>query len=225
MTMLAQSFRPTPHQTEPIESCFRKALLEADAPTYPYRHWLLRDALPAEHAHSLSALPFPAPNQMEHDGRRETNNAKRVYFTPDHQRQFSVCADFVEAFNGASMRRFLHQMTGADLDGALLRVEYCQDTGSFWLEPHTDISVKKFTMLIYLSDDPALSNCGTDVYDATSEHQLVHTAPYAFNGGLIFVPGTDTWHGFRRRDINGIRKSLIVNYVSPDWRDRWELAV
>ena len=225
MTMITQTLESKSHQAEKIEGCFIRSFLLSDEKNHPYRHWLLRHALPIDFAQRLSALPFPAPDQMHHDGRRETNNAKRVYFTPDHQKQFSSCTDFVEAFNGASMRSFLHQMTGADLDDALLRVEYCQDTGSFWLEPHTDISVKKFTMLIYLSDDPALSNCGTDVYDATPEHHLVHTAPYAFNGGLIFVPGTDTWHGFRRRDINGIRKSLIVNYVAPEWQDRWELAV
>ena len=96
--------------------------------------------------------------------------------------------------------------------------------GDFWLEPHTDIPAKRFTMLIYLSDDPALENCGTDIYDATRDHVLVHTATYKFNGGLIFVPGSDTWHGFSRREIKGNRKSLIINYVGSEWRDKWELA-
>jgi hypothetical protein len=38
------------------------------------------------------------------------------------------------------------------------------------------------------------------------------------------VPGADTWHGFRRRPIAGIRRSLIVNYVKSEWRSRHELA-
>ena len=42
--------------------------------------------------------------------------------------------------------------------------------------------------------------------------------------GLIFVPGADTWHGFTRRPIVGVRRSLIVNYVKPEWRSRHELA-
>ena len=224
MTMLAEPVILASKQANEIAACFVRSFLLSDEKAYPYRHWLMRHALPDPFARLLAALPFPAPDRMTHDGRRETNNTKRIYFNRAHQRQFQVCADFVEAFNSTSMREFLHSMTGADLDDALLRVEYCQETGSFWLEPHTDISVKKFTMLIYLSDDPALTNCGTDIYDATPDHTLVHTAPYAFNGGLIFVPSADTWHGFHRRDINGIRKSLIVNYVAPDWRDRWELA-
>lgn len=207
-----------------IKETFIQALIDAKVHTYPYRHWLLNNTLPEATARQIAALPFPAPDLMVHDGRRETNNAKRIYFNPENQQHFPICAAFVEAFNHPDMRAMLQRETGAVLDEALLRVEYCQDTGSFWLEPHTDISVKKFTMLIYLSDDPALVNCGTDVYDATPEHRLVHTAPYGFNGGLIFVPASDSWHGFSRRTINGIRKSLIVNYVAPDWRDRWELA-
>jgi hypothetical protein len=32
------------------------------------------------------------------------------------------------------------------------------------------------------------------------------------------------WHDFRPRPIRGPRKSLIINYVTSDWRDREELA-
>ena len=50
------------------------------------------------------------------------------------------------------------------------------------------------------------------------------SAPYAANAGLIFIPGKDTWHGFGKRPINGVRTSLIINVVSPEWRDKWELC-
>jgi len=87
-----------------------------------------------------------------------------------------------------------------------------------------DISVKLFTMLIYLSDDPNLFDAGTDIYDATPEHKLVATAPYEQNTGLIFIPGTNTWHGFSKRPIMGLRKSIIINYVTPEWRNKDELV-
>ena len=211
-------------EAQDIEICFGEALHHATRFTSPYRHWVLDHALPNTIAQSIASLPFEAPTAMTYDGRRESNNSKRVYFTPDMQNRFAAIKAFTDAFDGPALRAALKSETGALLDDALLRVEYCQDTGDFWLEPHTDISVKRFTMLIYLSDDPALSDCGTDVYDATPDHRLVHTAPYHFTGGLIFVPAHDTWHGFHRRMINGLRKSLIINYVSPAWRDRWELA-
>jgi hypothetical protein len=207
-----------------VADVFLDAVRRSTRYTSPYRHWLLQEAFPETLARNLASLPFPAPEAMTHDGRRESNNAKRVYFTREIQDRYPICRTVADTFNDPPLRDVLAQETGAALNDAILRIEYCQDTGDFWLEPHTDISVKKFTMLIYLSDDPRLANCGTDVYDSTPQHRLVHTAPYMFNGGLIFVPASDTWHGFQRRMIHGIRKSLIINYVSPEWRDKWELS-
>ncbi|OYV33337.1 MAG: hypothetical protein B7Z81_11520, partial [Acidocella sp. 20-61-6] len=104
-------------------------------------------------------------------------------------------------------------------------IEYCQDVDGFWLEPHRDIAVKLFTMLIYVSEDPALFDAGTDIYDDTPAHNLVASVPYEKNRGLIFIPGAASWHGFSKRPIRGLRQSLIINYVSPDWRAVDELAV
>jgi hypothetical protein len=41
---------------------------------------------------------------------------------------------------------------------------------------------------------------------------------------MIFVPSKGTWHGFERRPIQGVRRSLIVNYVTNEWRAREQLA-
>ena len=53
---------------------------------------------------------------------------------------------------------------GGPLDDTFVRIEYAQDTDGFWLKPHTDIGVKMFTMLIYMSDDPRHADLGTDIY-------------------------------------------------------------
>ena len=37
-------------------------------------------------------------------------------------------------------------------------------------------------------------------------------------------PGSDTWHGFERRRILGLRRSLMLNYVGAEWRARQELC-
>ena len=54
---------------------------------------------------------------------------------------------------------------GCTLGGSFLRIEYCLDTDGFWLEPHTDIGAKLFTMLVYLSDHPEAEDWGTDIMD------------------------------------------------------------
>jgi hypothetical protein len=116
----------------------------------------------------------------------------------------------------------LQDVCGRTLAGSSLRIEYCQDTDGFWLEPHTDIGAKLFTMLVYLSDHPDAEQWGTDIFDAGKT--LVRRVSGVRNSGLIFLPGADTWHGFARRPIRGVRRSLIINYVTPDWRSRGELA-
>lgn len=213
-----------PETAEVIASHFSESLRKAERKDTPYNHWLLDDMLPSQTIEAIAALPVPEPEKMLFYGRREVNNAARVYFTPENQQAFDVCRQMVDAFKSPGLIKAVEKSTGAPISQGRLRIEYCQDTDGFWLEPHVDISVKLFTMLIYLSDDPALYDAGTDIYDDTPEHNRVATAPYERNKGLIFIPGKNTWHGFSKRPINGVRKSLIINYVTPDWRDTWELA-
>ena len=205
-------------------AAFLDALAQADHRRQPYDYWLLANALPERVCEAIAALPFAPPAEPTFDGRRESNNSTRVYFSPEAQREHAVCKEVADCFRHPKVIAALIDRTKARVDKGHLRIEYCQDTDGFWLEPHLDISVKLFTMLVYLSGEPELYDAGTDVYDASPEHKLVATAPYEKNKGLIFIPGKDTWHGFTKRPIKGVRKSIIVNWVTPAWRDRYELA-
>jgi len=82
--------------------------------------------------------------------------------------------------------------------------------------------VKKFTCLISLAKDKNQSSLGTDIYN--SDNSLHKRAPFRRNAGLMFVPDSETWHGFAPRPIAGERRSIILNYVGPDWRARQQLA-
>jgi len=79
-------------------------------------------------------------------------------------------------------------------------------------------------MLVYLSDDPGLAGTGTDILEGPPDFNYVASAPYGKNKGVIFIPGENTWHGTGHHPIKGIRKSIIINYVTSDWREKWELA-
>ncbi len=211
-----------PDNAAAIARHFRSCLSAGAAQARPWRHWLLSDALPAGVCDAIAALPFAPPAIDDTLGKRETHNASRIYFSPEHQARFDVCAQVAMAFQDPATVAALEQKCDTQLDGTSLRIEYCLDTDGFWLEPHTDIGAKKFTMLVYLSDEPEAADWGTDIYDG--QQHWVGSAPYHRNAGLIFIPGADTWHGFRKRPIQGVRKSIIVNYVSPEWRSRHELA-
>jgi hypothetical protein len=211
-------------QVGEVASVFLASLGKAEAVREPFPHWLLQDALPPATVTAIAGLPFAAPVASRFDGRRESNNSTRVYFSPAMQDRFDVCREVADGFRDSRVLAALQAATGAPVASGRLRIEYCQDVDGFWLEPHLDISVKLFTMLIYLSDDPALADAGTDIYDASPEHRPVGRADYAPNHGLIFIPGRDTWHGFSPRPVRGVRKSIIVNYVSDAWQATDELA-
>lgn len=207
---------------EATEYRLARSLRAAERRDEPYRHWLLSDLLDRESWEALMALPISIPAGLDFNGTREANNQSRIYFNPPFRQAHPVAEYLAAAFDGPALRGVLAEVTGRDLSADLLRIEYTLDTDGFWLEPHVDIAVKRFTMLIYLSDDPALADSGTDIYDG--DLRPVGRAPYGPGLGLIFLPAKDSWHGFSRRPIRGLRRSLIINYVTADWRARHELA-
>lgn len=200
----------------------RHALRHASAETQPYPYWLLRGVLPPSLARAVIALPFMPPRIGDTLGRRETHNSARIFASPENRHRFAACETLAEAFQDDATCGLLEDLCGIHLAGSFLRIECCLDTDGFWLEPHTDIGAKLLTMLVYLSDHPDAADWGTDIMDA--DGRVLGRAPGTFNSGLIFIPGPDTWHGFTRRPIRGVRRSLIVNYVKPEWRSRHELA-
>jgi hypothetical protein len=210
--------------TPPVAESFLACLENADHKTSPFDYWLLTNPLPKGNCEAIASLPFAPPQDSIFNGKRETNNSTRVYFTPENQAKHAVCRRVAEGFKDKNVRRAIEKETGTDLSGTRLRVEYCQDTDGFWLEPHTDIFIKKFTMLVYLSDDINLATAGTDIHEGPPDFKYTGSAPYGRNLGVIFIPGKNSWHGVGHNSFKGVRKSIIINYVTPDWRDTWELA-
>ncbi|MGA7802613.1 MAG: 2OG-Fe(II) oxygenase [Gammaproteobacteria bacterium] len=205
-----------------LQRAFLQSLDRSRAESYPFRHWLLDDAFTPAACRAVSELPFEPPAVGDTLGKRETHNSTRTFFSPENRRRFPICEALAGAMQSDATVSHLSRVCDVDLKGSYLRIEYCQDTGGFWLEPHTDIGAKLFTMLVYLSEEPRSENWGTDIYAGDGTH--AGSAPYGFNRGLVFVPGSDTWHGFEPGTLDGVRKSLIVNYVKDEWRSRHELA-
>jgi hypothetical protein len=208
------------------KDAFVSALLESIETSHrteaPYRHWNLERCIPSDAVDQILALPFEAPSLDGVSGKREVHNATRKYFDAENRAKFPVCENFCQAFQDKRVTSRIASHFGAKLNGAYLRVEIAQDIDGFWLEPHTDLGVKTFTMLLYTSKDPQHVILGTDIYDATKKH--VGRSPFKSNGAMVFVPSDITYHGFEAREIKGVRKSVIINYVTNDWRAREQLA-
>jgi hypothetical protein len=196
--------------------------LKAPPAEFPFRHWLLQDLLPEPVAQALSVLPFAAPDLHGVSGKRELHNDTRQYFDAANNARFPACDALSRFFQAPQTVRLLQDSTGADLEGCNLRIEYAVDSDCFWLQPHTDLGVKRITILYYLPDAPDQEDLGTDIYAA--DQTWAARAPFKWNSALAFVPSSNTFHGFERRDIPRTRRSVIINYVTQDWRAREQLA-
>ena len=207
---------------EAVQRSLETAFSTAERLEDPYRHWLLSRVLPPTVAAELRHLPFSPPDLNGVSGKRELHNDKRHYFDAANNARFPQCRAVAEAFQSRAVVSAIHRCAGLDLSGSYVRLEYAQDVEGFWLEPHTDLGVKKFTMLIYLSDGPDQSDLGTDIYSDPAT--WAKRSSFDDNSALIFVPGHNSWHGLQRRPIHGVRKTVIMNYVTDDWRARDQLA-
>jgi hypothetical protein len=188
----------------------------------PYPHWIVSDVFPAGLAAELHHLPFPTVDLRGVSGKRELHNDERHYFDAANIARFDACAAVADAFQSHEIARAIETGLGVDLAGTYVRLEYAQDTDGFWLEPHTDLGVKRFTMLIYLNESEDQHDLGTDLYG--DPETWVRRTPFVSNTALVFIPGGNTWHGLARRPIKGVRKSVIMNYVTEAWVARSQLA-
>jgi hypothetical protein len=205
-----------------IKASLQESVLGAASADSPYRHWFASGVFPVPVYRALKEMPFPVPDLGGVSGTREVHNADRVYFAGPNLDEIENCRATADAFQDAETVRLFTDFFGSRLDDTFLRIEYAQDTDGFWLKPHTDIGVKMFTMLIYMSDDPRHTDLGTDIYSDAETH--VGRSPFQPNSAMVFVPSDKTWHGFEKRPIHGVRRSIIVNYVTQDWRAREQLA-
>ena len=207
---------------ERVAAAFEAAVAKRQSFDRPYRHYLLDNVFPADVSEELAHLPFAPPVLNGVSGKRELHNDQRSYFDAEGVARFPVMRGVAEALQSIRITRLIHDVFAAPIDDTFLRLEYAQDIDGFWLEPHTDLGVKKFTCLIYLSEGPGHETLGTDIYESPERHFGV--SPFKRGAAMIFVPGDDTWHGFEKRPIDGVRRSVILNYVTHEWRAREQLS-
>ncbi|HEY7853154.1 MAG TPA: 2OG-Fe(II) oxygenase [Caulobacteraceae bacterium] len=208
--------------TGAVRASLLAAFARADPDESPYRHWSVSEVFPPGLSGELRRLPFSTPDLHGVSGKRELHNDQRHYFDSANNARFEACGAVADAFQSREVADAIESATGADLAGSYVRLEYAQDTDGFWLQPHTDLGVKRFTMLIYLADGAEQANLGTDIYE--SPKAWAKRSAFVDNTALVFVPADNTWHGLEPRPIAGVRKSVIMNYVTDGWRERGQLA-
>ncbi len=189
----------------------------------PFRHWLFEDAIPASLCRAILTLPVPVAHIEDTHGKRDSHNESRRFFSPAMQERYPAIRAIADLFQSQPVTDVLEKLCGVTFGGSYLRIEYCQDKDGFWLEPHMDIREKIITMQIYLNTAEDAHTLGTDMYDSNKRPHS--RAPGTLGQGMIFIPAEpQSWHGFEKRPIKDVRRSLIINYVTDDWRARHELS-
>lgn len=214
------SYPALPAATD-VAAHFLRSLRAAKREEKPYRHWKMQDVLPVDMCTGILTLPIAPPTIHDRDGTRDTYNDRRAFFTPDLRRDFAACAVLCDALQRPEVAGQLTETFDLRADTGYLRIEYIQDTDGAWLEPHRDIPDKLFSMVIYFCTGPEAKNWGTDIYD--DDRKWIGRAAADFNTAVTFIAGPNTWHGFDKRPIKGVRRLLEINYVK-NWRDIGQLA-
>jgi hypothetical protein len=178
-------------------------------------HWFLIEEAFGDTTISEIEKLFPeTPVITKFDGRRAAANEFRQFITRDND------TDYLFAFlDTEDARDYFTGLTGVDCTEGKLRIELCIDGPGFYLNNHIDIPEKLITLLIFVGDGPEY--WGTSVFD--SDNEYVRTVPFKHNAGWLTHKNADIIHGVRENTIDGIRKSVIINYVVGDWRDTTQL--
>ncbi len=219
--ILSDAF-PIDSDVEPLFAALGACVKSAEVGEAPYRHWFWRDVFPEATVKALSTLPFPKPELHGVSGKRELHNDSRHYFDAANNRRFEACGQVARLFQADRTVKLLQDATGADLSDTNVRIEYTLDADCFWLQPHTDLGVKRITILFYMPDQPDQEDLGTDIY--SDPDTWFARPPFLWNSALVFVPSDNTFHGFEKRDIPRVRRTVIVNYVTQAWIAREQLA-
>jgi hypothetical protein len=204
-----------------VEDSMLASFAAAERREEPYCNWRLQAVLPEATARALAALPIQAVELGGISGKRELHNDQRSYFAGEVLDRHPAARAIAEGFQSRRVVQAITAQTGASLTGCYLRIEYAVDVSGFWLEPHTDLGVKTYTMLYQLGSE-GQEDLGTDIY--ADRDRWAERAPFGWNSALVFVPSDRTWHGFEPRRIASPRRSIIINYVTDAWRAREQLA-
>lgn len=196
----------------------------SDEYNFPFKHWQLKDFFESSIIENIFSLDIPTgPNG--YNSRDVEDDSERAFITPEFINKYSDFKDIVDIFSNDNFKLILEEKYNINLKNyPKLRMEYMQDLSGFKIKPHTDELVKAVTMVIYFTDDERyIDSLGTEIY-LNEEKDGMKKIPFKYNTGIVFVPdGKSTWHGFTDVDFDIIRRSIIINYVTDEWRDVHQL--
>jgi hypothetical protein len=160
---------------------------------------------------------FPQPYSVDYTGARSCTNKFRKFVT---RVETPELAKMFEDWQHDDCREYFTNISGNDCSTGHLRIELCMDGPGFYLDRHIDIPEKLITLQVYLGEGN--DTWGTSIYDA--QHKLFYTNEFRHNTGWMSFGGSPLIHGVEKNaQVDGARRSIIINYVVGDWKDTHQL--
>lgn len=131
-----------------------------------------------------------------------TSNPDRIWLN----QQSGYLSAIAHEFDSDNVKRDLGFAMNTTFLGCRTRVELCMDSVGSWLEPHKDDAAKVMTMQIYLAGYGDSTKLGDSV---TS---IIKNSAWAFDNTEQPIHSLDP--------LKYNRASIIINYVTDDWRDK-----
>jgi hypothetical protein len=180
----------------------------------PFDHWIMTNTIPMHLLKYLQLIDKPTLRKYDKSGIR-AGSASTLFFDSLLLDSNPLLKELSTLFAHGPLLMSLQHVTETSLHDTHIRISLCRDYQEFWLSPHTDLSVKLVTIILYVSSPSSSSNLGTDLYD--DHGQISYRVPFRTNSALVFKPSSLTLHGFERTPFDGERRTLVINYVTDGW--------
>ena len=187
---------------------------------HPFPHWILSEVLPDFLVAELCTIELPR-RTVPGDGTRSGSgtvcfaNHRSVANNPQLRRVISI-------FTDRRLKQDLEKIVKTSLRHCSLRAALYFDQDEVWIQPHTDLDVKRVTLIVLLEHHAPDAPVATELYDGNG--CITTRAPSRNNTALLFKPDLNTFHGVRKRKLLGRRITLVINYVTESWRNKHELV-
>ena len=186
-------------------------MLSLSPDTTPHRWWTVNKAFTDRQSEKIEEM-FP-DDPAKGTGTRSSINKFRKFVKRDTPE-----GKVFSEYNKDSFKAHITDVTGVDMLQGALRIELCLDGSGFWLDQHVDIPEKLMTLQVYIGGGNSV--WGTHLY--TQPDVLYKALPFIHNTGWLSVLGEPVLHGVPKNKVDGLRKSVIINYVT-DWKDTEQL--
>jgi hypothetical protein len=204
----------------------------------PWRHFIFNKMFnDIDEIVDLSAILLPTPEDIIADPKRynlkreassisDNNHSCELDIDPPITESNITAKKLVEYFL-TDGKNWLEKIGSLSLSkSTFLRVQLVRDVNGYYIEPHTDKSNKKVTIICHLNDTV---NTGTQFLDRNLK--ICHRSGSLKNNGLLFFPNyapyVKTYHAMIDTPImENNRDILMVNYYSSHYASTgflWEL--